>query len=67
MYCHVAHRRSTDMGGSGNIEFFQTLMGRRYYESTMPEIAKQLKRIADALERLVELQGDQQRTIVGDD
>ena len=32
-------------------EFHQTQMGRKYYEVTVPEIAKQLKRIADALEQ----------------
>ncbi len=32
-------------------EFFQTLMGRRYYESTMPRIADALERIATALEK----------------
>lgn len=31
-------------------EFFKTRMGARFYEHTMPEIATQLKRIADALE-----------------
>lgn len=34
-------------------EFFQTRMGAVFFESTMPEIARQLKRIADALEALV--------------
>lgn len=32
-------------------EFFKTRMGARFYEHTMPEIATQLKRIADALEK----------------
>ena len=31
-------------------EFFQTYMGRAYYEGTMPRIAKALERIAAALE-----------------
>lgn len=31
-------------------EFFQTRMGAVFFESTLPEIARQLKRIADALE-----------------
>lgn len=31
-------------------EFFQTVMGRKFYEGTAPSIAKQLERIADALE-----------------
>ena len=34
-------------------EFFQTPMGRRFYEHTVPELAKQLERVADALEALV--------------
>lgn len=32
-------------------EFFQTMMGQRYYEGTMPRIAKALERIADQLEK----------------
>lgn len=31
-------------------EFFQTIMGQRFYESTMPRIAKALERLADAAE-----------------
>jgi hypothetical protein len=34
-------------------EFFKTPMGRRYYEHTLPELAKQLERIADVLEALL--------------
>lgn len=30
--------------------FFQTLMGRQYYEGTLPRIARALERIACALE-----------------
>ncbi len=30
--------------------FFQTIMGRAYYEGTLPRIAKALERIAAALE-----------------
>lgn len=32
-------------------EFFQTPMGRRFYESTMPDIATALLRIAGVLEK----------------
>jgi hypothetical protein len=35
-------------------EFWQTPLGRRYYEHTLPDLAKQLQRIADALEALLE-------------
>lgn len=31
-------------------EFFQTPMGRRFYEHTMPELVRQLERLNDALE-----------------
>lgn len=31
-------------------EFFQTYMGKHFYESTAPRIARALERIADALE-----------------
>lgn len=32
-------------------ELHETLMGRKLIEGTLPEIAKQLERIADALEK----------------
>ena len=32
-------------------EFFETGMGRKYYEGTLPRMARALERIADALER----------------
>ncbi len=32
------------------LEFYKTTGGRRFIDSTMPEIGKQLRRIADALE-----------------
>ena len=32
-------------------EFFQTGMGRKFYDHDIPEIARQLKRLADALEK----------------
>ncbi|GEL74884.1 hypothetical protein [Myxococcus virescens] len=33
--------------------FFQTYMGQRFYESTMPQLVRQLTRLNDNLERLV--------------
>lgn len=33
------------------IEFFQTGMGRTFFEGTLPRIASALERIADALEK----------------
>lgn len=34
-------------------EFFQTYMGQRFYETTMPQLVRQLERLNDNLERLV--------------
>ena len=31
-------------------EFFQTIMGKRFVEGTAPNIARQLERVANALE-----------------
>ncbi|WAM28324.1 hypothetical protein [Myxococcus sp. NMCA1] len=33
--------------------FFQTYMGQRFYETTMPQLVRQLGRLNDNLERLV--------------
>jgi len=35
------------------VQFFQTRMGQRFYESTMPELVRQLTRLNDLLERIV--------------
>jgi hypothetical protein len=35
-------------------QLHETLMGRKLIEGTLPEIARQLKRIADALEKQTE-------------
>lgn len=35
-------------------DFFQTIMGRKFYEGDVPRIAKALERIAAALEKLAE-------------
>jgi hypothetical protein len=32
-------------------EFFQTIMGRQFYDGTLPRIAQALERIATALEK----------------
>ena len=34
--------------------FFKTRMGQTYYERTVPELVKQIARLADAVERLIE-------------
>lgn len=36
-------------------EFSQTLMGQRFYQKTMPDIAEQLEKINKNLETLTEL------------
>ena len=33
-------------------KFFQTRMGARFYEHTMPELVRQLERLNEVLERL---------------
>jgi hypothetical protein len=33
-------------------DFFRTAMGHRYYEATLPSIARELQRLNDNLERL---------------
>lgn len=37
-----------------DIDFHRTVMGHRFYESTMPELVRQLTRLNSLLERLVE-------------
>ena len=37
-------------------QFFQTRMGRQFYESTMPKLVEHLERLNDLLARLVEQQ-----------
>lgn len=42
-------------------QFFQTRMGQQFYERTMPELVKQLKRLNELLERIagaIELSGE---------
>lgn len=36
------------------IPFYKTRMGHRFYEHTVPEMVRQLERVNDLLERLVE-------------
>ncbi len=38
----------------GGVEFFQTRMGARFYEGTMPKIAEQLERLNDNLEAILD-------------
>lgn len=35
-----------------SVQFFQTRMGRQFYEATMPELVKQLQRLNELLERI---------------
>lgn len=34
--------------------FYQTRAGRTFYEKTLPELVEQIRRLADAVERLTE-------------
>ena len=36
-----------------DVEFYQTRAGRTYYEKTLSELVEQVRRLADAVERLV--------------
>ena len=36
-----------------DVEFYQTRAGRTYYEKTLPDLVEQLRRLAEALEKLV--------------
>ncbi len=38
-----------------SVEFFQTRMGQRFFEHTMPELVRQIARLNELLERLVSL------------
>ena len=31
------------------VQFFETMMGRQFYESTLPKVASELKRLADGV------------------
>jgi hypothetical protein len=44
-----------------SIQFFQTIMGKRFYEGQVPRIASALGRIADALEKQNELEAEAQQ------
>ncbi len=44
------------------IQLHESIMGRRLIEGTLPDIADQLKRIADSLEKLLEKQQVEPRT-----
>ena len=44
-----------------SVEFFQTRMGKTFYEHTMPELVRQLERLNELLDRLVAAQEQQQR------
>ncbi len=44
------------------VEFFQTRMGARFYEGTMPKIAEQLERLNENLEALLAELRNQRRS-----
>ena len=47
-----------------SIEFFMTAMGRRFYENDVPEMIQQLKRIADALEKIADDKNKEPPTVL---
>ena len=45
--------RATEGDDLSDVEFHQTRAGRTYYEKTLPELVEQLRRLAEAMEKLV--------------
>ena len=41
-----------------DFDFYQTRAGRQYYEKTLPALVEQIRRLADAVERLIKLIGE---------
>lgn len=41
----------------GGLQFFQTVMGRAFYEGTMPTLVREIRRLNENLEELIRLQG----------
>jgi hypothetical protein len=37
------------------IQFYQTPMGKRFFEATVPDLTLQVKRVANALDRLLDI------------
>ena len=37
------------------IQFYQTPMGKRFFEATLPDLTLQVKRVANALDRLLDI------------
>ena len=44
-----------------SVEFFQTRIGRQFYDHTMPELVRQITKLNELLERMVAAQDRQQR------
>jgi hypothetical protein len=41
-----------------DVPFYATRMGQRYYEKTLPELVRQIERLNELLEKLVEARGE---------
>ena len=39
-------------------EFYETRMGRTYFEHTVPELVRQLERLNENMERITTIKGD---------
>ena len=44
-----------------SVEFFQTRMGRQFYEQTVPDLVRQIENLNELLERLVASQEQRPR------
>lgn len=44
------------------LQFFQTVMGKAFYEGTMPSLVREISRLNNNLEKLTALQGSGNKT-----
>ncbi len=49
----------------GGIQFFETLMGKRFYEGTMPALVREIKALNENLSKLVEAQASRAADVPG--
>jgi len=46
-----------------DVQFFQTRMGRTFYEHTMPELVREIKKLNELLQKLLEASLDEKKSI----
>ncbi len=45
-------------------DFYQTMMGKRFYESQLPSLIKAVNRLADAIEESNRLNGGEKKEVI---